>query len=46
MITNPIVVITGATNGLGQLVASELAKLSAHLILTARSKDKAEATKK
>ncbi|WP_243128249.1 SDR family NAD(P)-dependent oxidoreductase [Clostridium chromiireducens] len=46
MITNPIVVITGATNGLGQLVASELAKLGAHLILTARSKDKAEATKK
>ena len=46
MITNPIVVITGATNGLGQLVASELTKLGAHLILTARSKDKAEATKK
>ncbi|NRT72209.1 short-subunit dehydrogenase [Clostridium beijerinckii] len=26
MITNPIVVITGATNGLGQIVASELAR--------------------
>lgn len=46
MINNPIVVITGATNGLGQLVASELAKLGAHLILTARSRDKAEVTKK
>lgn len=46
MITNPIVVITGATNGLGQLVASELAKRGAHLVLTARSKDKAEETKK
>lgn len=46
MITNPIVVITGATNGLGQLVASELAKRGAQLVLTARSKDKAEATEK
>ncbi|WPC44061.1 SDR family NAD(P)-dependent oxidoreductase [Clostridium sp. JS66] len=45
MITNPIVVITGATNGLGQLVASKLAKQGAYLVLTARSKDKAEATK-
>ncbi|WP_411681711.1 SDR family NAD(P)-dependent oxidoreductase [Clostridium thailandense] len=46
MITNPIVVITGATNGLGQIAASELAKRGAHLVLTARSVDKAEATKK
>jgi len=46
MITNQIVVITGATNGLGQLVASELVKRDAHLVLIARSKDKAEATEK
>jgi len=43
---NPIVVITGATNGLGQLVAIELAKQGAHLVLTARNKEKAEMTKK
>jgi NAD(P)-dependent dehydrogenase (short-subunit alcohol dehydrogenase family) len=43
---NPIVVITGATNGLGQLVAIELAKQGAHLVLTARNKKKAEMTKK
>ena len=46
MSTNQIVVITGATNGLGQLVASELAKQGAHLVLTARSKKKAEATER
>ncbi len=46
MITNSIVVITGATNGLGQIVASELAKRGVHLVLTARSKSKAEITEK
>ena len=46
MNSNPIVVITGATNGLGQLVAIELAKQGAHLVLTARNKKKAEMTKK
>jgi len=46
MITNPIVVITGATNGLGQIVASELAKRGAHIVLTARSKSKAEVTER
>jgi NAD(P)-dependent dehydrogenase (short-subunit alcohol dehydrogenase family) len=43
---NPIIIITGATNGLGQLVAIELAKQGAHLVLTARNKKKAEMTKK
>ncbi len=43
---NPIVVITGGTSGLGQLVAIELAKRGTHLVMTARSKDRAEATKK
>lgn len=46
MTINPTVVITGATNGLGQLVAIELAKQGAHLVLPARSMSKAEATKK
>ena len=46
MNTNLIVVITGATNGLGQLVAIELAKQGAHLVLIARNKKKAEITKK
>ena len=44
--TYPIVVITGATSGLGQLVAIELAKRGAHLVLTARSKKRAETTRK
>lgn len=43
---NPIIVITGATSGLGQLVAIELAKRGAHLVLTARSTKRAEITKK
>ncbi|MDF2571851.1 MAG: short-chain dehydrogenase [Sporomusa sp.] len=42
----PIVVITGATSGLGQLVAIELAKRGIHLVLTARSKNRAEMTRK
>lgn len=42
----PIVVITGATSGLGQLVAIELAKRGSHLVLTARSKKRAEMTSK
>ncbi|MCD9024913.1 SDR family NAD(P)-dependent oxidoreductase [Cohnella silvisoli] len=46
MKSNDIVVITGATNGLGQLVAIELAKRGAHLVLTARSKNRAETTRK
>lgn len=46
MIANPIIVITGATSGLGQLVAIEMAKRGAHLVLTARSKSRAEATEK
>ncbi|MEK3704101.1 SDR family NAD(P)-dependent oxidoreductase [Paenibacillus sp. FSL R7-0198] len=43
--TQPIIVITGATSGLGQLAAMELAKRGAHLILTARSKERADATR-
>ena len=43
--TQPIIVITGATSGLGQLAAIELAKRGAHLVLTARSEERAEATR-
>lgn len=44
--TKPIIVITGATSGLGQLVALEMAKQGAHLVLTARSKTRSEVTEK
>ncbi|MBB6218339.1 NAD(P)-dependent dehydrogenase (short-subunit alcohol dehydrogenase family) [Anaerosolibacter carboniphilus] len=46
MMTHQVVVITGATSGLGQLVAIELAKRGAHLVLIARNKNRAEMTKK
>ncbi len=39
-----IAVITGATSGLGQLTAIELAKGGAQLVLTARNKSRAEST--
>ncbi|HBE78035.1 MAG TPA: short-chain dehydrogenase [Firmicutes bacterium] len=42
----PTVLITGATSGLGQLVAIELAKRGMQLVLTARSKNRAEMTRK
>ncbi|ASR48952.1 short-chain dehydrogenase [Paenibacillus kribbensis] len=45
MSTYPIIVITGATSGLGQLAAIELAKRGAHLVLTARNEKRAETTK-
>lgn len=40
------IVITGATSGLGQLVAMELVKRDVNLVLTARNKERAESTKK
>lgn len=43
---HPIVVITGATSGLGQLAALELAKRGMQLVLTARSRERAAATRK
>ncbi|WP_058302971.1 SDR family NAD(P)-dependent oxidoreductase [Gorillibacterium timonense] len=46
MLKHPVVVITGATSGLGQIAAIELAKRGFRLVLTARSKERAEATKK
>ncbi|OBZ17631.1 SDR family NAD(P)-dependent oxidoreductase [Bacillus sp. FJAT-26390] len=46
MTTRSTIVITGATSGLGQLAAIELAKRNTYLVLTARSRDRAEMTKK
>ncbi|WP_043729763.1 SDR family NAD(P)-dependent oxidoreductase [Kutzneria sp. 744] len=41
MSTRPVVVITGATNGLGRLVALDLAQQGARLAVVARDPDKA-----
>jgi NAD(P)-dependent dehydrogenase (short-subunit alcohol dehydrogenase family) len=41
---NSTIVLTGATSGIGQLAAIELAIRGAHLVLTARDKTKAAAT--
>jgi short-subunit dehydrogenase len=38
MFKKNIVVITGATNGIGQIAAIKLAKLGVRLVLTSRSK--------
>ena len=40
------VVVTGATSGLGQAAASQLAELGARVILVGRNPDKAEATRR
>lgn len=42
---SPIIVITGATSGIGHLAAIDLAKQGAHLVLIARNADKAESTR-
>lgn len=42
---NVTIVLTGATSGIGQLAAIELARRGAHLVLTARDKTKAAATR-
>lgn len=41
---SPVIVITGATSGIGQLAAIDLARRGAHLVLTARSRERAEQT--
>jgi NAD(P)-dependent dehydrogenase (short-subunit alcohol dehydrogenase family) len=42
---SPIVVLTGATSGLGRLAAIDLARRGAHLVLIARDKDKADSVR-
>ncbi len=42
---NKIILITGATSGIGKVTATELAKTGSHIILLARNKDKALQTK-
>jgi len=45
MSNRPKILITGATGGIGQLAALELARGGAHLVLTARSEAKAQQTR-
>lgn len=44
MSDHPLIVITGATSGIGELAAIELARRGARLVLTARSRARAAAT--
>ena len=39
-----IILVTGATSGIGEITATALAKMGAHVVLLARSADKAAAT--
>src|SRR2546429_3783347 len=43
MKTPPVIVLTGATSGLGRLAALELARKGAHLALVARNQARADA---
>ena len=42
MDSRPVIVITGATNGLGRLAALDLARAGAHLGIVARSQKKVD----
>jgi short-subunit dehydrogenase len=42
MNTRPVVIITGATNGLGRIAARDLARWGAHLGVVARSQAKVD----
>ena len=43
---NRIVLVTGATSGIGEVTARELAKQGAHVVLLARNAEKAETTRR
>jgi len=45
MTPSPLIVITGATNGLGRIAAGDLARQGARLAITARSEAKADETR-
>ncbi|MWV48657.1 SDR family NAD(P)-dependent oxidoreductase [Rathayibacter sp. VKM Ac-2803] len=45
MTSAPLIVITGATNGLGRIAAGDLARQGARLAITARSRSKADETR-
>jgi len=40
-----IILVTGATSGIGQVTATELARMGAHVVVLARNADKARATR-
>ena len=41
---NHIILVTGATSGIGQITATELARMGAHVVVLARNAEKAAAT--
>lgn len=43
---NQIVLVTGATSGIGKVTATKLARMGAHVVLLARSAEKAAATQR
>ena len=44
-LSNQIILVTGATSGIGEITARELARQGAHVVVLARNADKAEKTR-